>query len=123
MSRKTTAAPPSDAETAADGFLPQVGLLALDRQYAVLREEIKAAIERVCDSGRFVLGPDVALDRPAFVDPTARIFGRVSAGVGSSFWPYCVIRAEGAAVRVSVADPPPPGTVACKGGNRTNCGR
>jgi len=42
------------------GFLPAVGLLALDRQYAVLREEIRTAIERVCDSGRFVLGPDVA---------------------------------------------------------------
>jgi len=41
------------------GLLPAVGLLALDRQYAVLREEIHAAIDRVCDSGRFVLGPDV----------------------------------------------------------------
>ena len=59
MSRKTTAAR-SDADTGSTGFLPQVGLLALDRQYAALREEIKAAIERVCDSGRFVLGPDVA---------------------------------------------------------------
>ena len=39
--------------------LPAVPLLALDRQYEVLREEIRAAIERVCDSGRFVLGPDV----------------------------------------------------------------
>ncbi len=48
----------------------------------------------------FVLGPEVNLDKPAFVDPTARIFGRVSAGEGSSFWPYCVIRAEGAAVRI-----------------------
>jgi len=43
----------------AGGFLPAVGLLALDRQYAVLREDIRAAIDRVCDSGRFVLGPDV----------------------------------------------------------------
>src|ERR1700679_1354299 len=48
----------------------------------------------------FEFGPEVKLDRPAFVDPTARIFGRVSAGEGSSFWPYCVIRAEGAAVRI-----------------------
>ena len=39
--------------------LPAVPLLALDRQYEVLREEIRAAIERICDSGRFVLGPDV----------------------------------------------------------------
>src|SRR5262249_11036912 len=48
----------------------------------------------------FVLGPEVELDRPAYVDPTARIFGRVSAGDGSSFWPYSVIRAEGATVRI-----------------------
>ncbi len=48
----------------------------------------------------FDLGPDVHLDRPAYVDPTARIYGRVSAGEGSSFWPYSVIRAEGAAVRI-----------------------
>ena len=46
----------------------------------------------------FVLGSEVQLDRPAYVDPTARIYGRVSAGEGSSFWPYSVIRAEGAAV-------------------------
>lgn len=48
----------------------------------------------------FTLGPDVQLDRPAYLDPTARIYGCVSAGEGSSFWPYSVIRAEGAAVRI-----------------------
>lgn len=48
----------------------------------------------------FTLGPNVHLDRPAFVDPTARIFGRVSAGEGCGFWPYSVIRAEGAGVRI-----------------------
>lgn len=48
----------------------------------------------------FILGSEVQLDRPAFIDPTARVFGRVSAGEGSSFWPYSVIRAEGAAVRI-----------------------
>lgn len=41
-------------------FLPAVPLLALDRQYATLRTEIQAAIARVCDTGRFVLGPDVS---------------------------------------------------------------
>jgi dTDP-4-amino-4,6-dideoxygalactose transaminase len=50
----------STGEHHADGgFLPAVPLLALDRQHAVLREQIRAALERVCDSGRFVLGPDV----------------------------------------------------------------
>ena len=58
----TPSATPADQTAASDetqGFLPQVGLLALDRQYATLRNEIRAAIERVCDSGRFILGPDV----------------------------------------------------------------
>jgi carbonic anhydrase/acetyltransferase-like protein (isoleucine patch superfamily) len=48
----------------------------------------------------FILGPEVKLDRPAYVDPTARIYGRANAGEGSSFWPYCVIRAEGAEVQI-----------------------
>ncbi len=51
----------------------------------------------------FSMGPEVRLERPAYVDPTARIYGRVSAGEGSSFWPYCVIRAEGAEVRIGRA--------------------
>ncbi|NBW96800.1 MAG: DegT/DnrJ/EryC1/StrS family aminotransferase [Planctomycetia bacterium] len=69
MIRPNTSLPPANAtakhSNAADdrpdsgGFLPSVGLLALDRQYATLREEIRAAIDRVCDTGRFVLGPDV----------------------------------------------------------------
>ena len=51
----------STPETRGDdgAFLPAVPLLALERQYAVLRGEIRAALDRVCDSGRFVLGPDV----------------------------------------------------------------
>ena len=53
-----TAPAPRTAEAA--GLLPAVPLLALDRQYAVLREEIRAALDRVCDSGKFVLGPDVS---------------------------------------------------------------
>jgi dTDP-4-amino-4,6-dideoxygalactose transaminase len=34
-------------------------LLDLSREYAIIREEILAALTRVCDSQRFVLGPDV----------------------------------------------------------------
>ena len=64
MIRQTSPAAPTEpaprAEQAAGGLLPSVPLLALDRQYATLRGDIRAAIERVCDSGRFVLGPDVA---------------------------------------------------------------
>jgi len=56
-SHHTPTAP--DCGTAAGSFLPAVPLLALDRQYAVLRDEIRGALDRVCDSGKFVLGPDV----------------------------------------------------------------
>ncbi len=55
--RSTDSVPASDSPTT--HLLPSVPLLALDRQYEVLREEIRDAINRVCDSGRFVLGPDV----------------------------------------------------------------
>ena len=48
-----------DRGTDTGGFLPAVPLLALDRQYAVLRDAIRGALDRVCDSGKFVLGPDV----------------------------------------------------------------
>jgi dTDP-4-amino-4,6-dideoxygalactose transaminase len=41
--------------------VPQtVPILDLSRQYAPLREEILAAIAQVCDSQRFILGPQVA---------------------------------------------------------------
>jgi dTDP-4-amino-4,6-dideoxygalactose transaminase len=58
MSSVTPTAIPVSAP--ASQLLPNVPLLALDRQHAVLRGEIRAAIDRVCDSGRFVLGPDVS---------------------------------------------------------------
>jgi hypothetical protein len=35
-----------------------VPLLDVNRQYQPLREEILAAIARVCDSGRYIMGPD-----------------------------------------------------------------
>jgi dTDP-4-amino-4,6-dideoxygalactose transaminase len=57
--RDQTAAPRSATATGDADLLPSVPLLALDRQYAGLRDEIRAALERVCDSGRFVLGPEV----------------------------------------------------------------
>jgi dTDP-4-amino-4,6-dideoxygalactose transaminase len=40
------------------GVLPAVPLLDVQRQHNPLREEIRTAIDRVCDSGRFILGPD-----------------------------------------------------------------
>ena len=42
----------------------KVPLLDLDAQYLPLRDEILAAVIRVCDSGRYILGPEVeALER------------------------------------------------------------
>jgi dTDP-4-amino-4,6-dideoxygalactose transaminase len=38
---------------------PAVPLLDLQGQYAPLREEILAAITRVCDSQRFIMGPEI----------------------------------------------------------------
>jgi dTDP-4-amino-4,6-dideoxygalactose transaminase len=42
-----------------DGSRPSVPLLDLHAQYAPLRAELLKAIERVCDSQRFILGPEV----------------------------------------------------------------
>jgi dTDP-4-amino-4,6-dideoxygalactose transaminase len=47
------------APATTDDLLPSVPLLALDRQHAAIRDEIRDALTRVCDSGRYVLGPDV----------------------------------------------------------------
>ena len=43
-----------------------VPLLDLTRQYGPIRQEIREAIDRVCDSQRFILGPEVeAFEREA----------------------------------------------------------
>ncbi|MFM7036027.1 MAG: DegT/DnrJ/EryC1/StrS family aminotransferase [Planctomycetia bacterium] len=63
-------------------WLPAVPLLALDRQYASLKKELRAAIERVCDSGRFVLGPDVA-DLEADLARALRVPHAISCASGS----------------------------------------
>src|SRR6266853_2915193 len=49
----------------------KVPLLDLQAQYLPLREEILAAIERVCDSQRFIMGPEIA----ALEDEMARMLG------------------------------------------------
>ena len=51
--------PPQEAPVVHhDPALPGVPLLDMQRQYEPLREAIRSAIDRVCESGRFVLGPD-----------------------------------------------------------------
>jgi dTDP-4-amino-4,6-dideoxygalactose transaminase len=49
----------------------RVPLLDLKAQYAPLREEILAAIARVCDSQQFIMGPEIA----AFEEEMARMLG------------------------------------------------
>lgn len=41
-----------------------------------------------------------ASGEPAFIHPSALIYGDVEIGVGSSLWPYAVIRAENYKVRI-----------------------
>lgn len=38
----------------------------------------------------------------SYIDPTARVFGAVTLEEGASLWPYTVIRAEGAFVRIGL---------------------
>ena len=40
------------------------------------------------------IGPGVTLDDPAYIHPTALVYGRVRLGRGASVWPYAVFRAE-----------------------------
>lgn len=47
--------PSSNARSAANTSVP---LLDVHRQYDELRDDIRSAIDRVCDSGRFILGPE-----------------------------------------------------------------
>ena len=45
-------------------------------------------------------GPDVVLDAPAFIHPTAQIYGKVRIGRDASLWPYTVVRSEFYAVEI-----------------------
>ncbi len=41
-----------------------------------------------------MFGNEVYLENPAYIHPTAQIYGRVKLKEGSSLWPYAVIRSE-----------------------------
>ena len=49
---------PKNAAVSPNSTSTPVPLLDVSRQYQPLKQELMAAIGRVCDSGRFVLGPD-----------------------------------------------------------------
>src|SRR5205809_1364348 len=60
---------------------PRVPLLDLDAQYRPLRDELLAAITRVCDSQRFIMGPEIdALERELAVMLDVRHAIAVSSG-------------------------------------------
>lgn len=46
------------------------------------------------------IGPDVTLDKPAFIHDTALIHGKVYIGPGASVWPYVVMRSEVHEIRI-----------------------
>jgi dTDP-4-amino-4,6-dideoxygalactose transaminase len=54
-SRQSLAATASPTVSTVPSGVP---LLDVQRQYQAIRGEIAAAVTRVCDSGRFILGPD-----------------------------------------------------------------
>jgi len=45
-------------------------------------------------------GPDISITNPAYIDETARMFGKVTIAEGASLWPYAVVRAENREVRI-----------------------
>jgi dTDP-4-amino-4,6-dideoxygalactose transaminase len=59
----------------------EVPFLDLGAQYAAIRDQVRAAIDRVCDSQRFILGPEVeALEREVADYAGARFGIGVSSG-------------------------------------------
>lgn len=46
------------------------------------------------------VGPSVTLNNPAFIHPTALIYGKVFIDEGATLWPYSVIRSEMFEVRI-----------------------
>ncbi|MEM7642958.1 MAG: gamma carbonic anhydrase family protein [Pseudomonadota bacterium] len=47
-----------------------------------------------------IFGPDVDLRDPAYIDDSARLYGRVVVEAGASIWPFAVIRSECHSVRI-----------------------
>jgi len=45
-------------------------------------------------------GPKVTLNNPAFIHPTALLYGKVTVEEGASLWPYVVARAENYEIKI-----------------------
>ena len=64
-----------------EGSMKSIPLLDLQAQYATIRGEIREAIDRVCDSQHFILGPEVeALEQEVSAFCQARHAIGVSSG-------------------------------------------
>lgn len=46
------------------------------------------------------IGTAVTLDNPAFIHPSALLYGKVTIGEGASVWPYVVMRCEASEIRI-----------------------
>ena len=62
----TNAAVNVSATSAGDSPLPPIPAEDLTRQFAVIGDEVRAAIERVLPRGRYVLGPELAAFEQAY---------------------------------------------------------
>src|SRR5437667_44735 len=78
----------------------KVPLLDLQAQYRPLREELLAAVVRVCDSQRFIMGPEVA----ALEDERARMLGGIGVFGCFSFLPSKNVAAFGDAGFITTND-------------------
>src|SRR4029077_18338869 len=67
----------ADATKTAATMIP---LLDLNAQYAPLRDRILAAVTRVCDSQRYIMGPEIT----AFESEVASLIGATLAVSGAS---------------------------------------
>lgn len=45
-------------------------------------------------------GPDIVLDSPAYIHPSALLYGQIHVGRGASLWPHVVARAEHSAIEI-----------------------
>ncbi len=48
------------------------------------------------------IGPDVRLQHPAYIHPSALLFGDITVREGASIWPYVVMRAEMYRIEIGV---------------------
>ena len=108
------------APTAAGAAGVQVPLLDLRAQFATIRDEVMAAITRVCESQRFILGPEGAALEREMADmlqvreaigvssgTDALLVALMAATASMATWPNgCCADADGASAQVTASARP-----------------